>query len=148
MSLHQKVSIGAPTPSGCPFVTPVWQMGLCHQIPKHAASPLFTPPLKPLKTHLFLRLSSSSLQPGPSRQPSTPECHAKNETLQEESLESAALGQEIVEESASEQEQCPQDKQAGPGWWGSVMYETWALKKLGLVGYREGRSPSPLTCVF
>lgn len=56
-------------------------------------------------------LSSSSLQPGPSSQSSTLECHAKNETLQEESLGSDAQGQEIVEESASEQEQCPQDKQ-------------------------------------
>ncbi|XP_031208780.1 kinesin-like protein KIF18B [Mastomys coucha] len=56
-------------------------------------------------------LSSSSLQPGLASQSSTPEFHAKSEALQEESLGTATQGQEIVEENASEQEQCPQDRQ-------------------------------------
>ncbi|XP_021068427.1 kinesin-like protein KIF18B [Mus pahari] len=57
-------------------------------------------------------LSSSSFQPGPSSRSSTPECHARNEALQEESLGSDAQGQETVGESASEQqEQRPQDKE-------------------------------------
>ncbi|GAB1296917.1 Kinesin-like protein KIF18B [Apodemus speciosus] len=54
---------------------------------------------------------SSSLQPGHSSQSSAPEFHAECEATQEESLESDAQGREIVEEDASEQEQCPQGKQ-------------------------------------
>ena len=107
-------------------------MGLCHPDTKTFCFPLFTPPLNPLKIHLFLSLSSSSLQPGPSSQSSTLECHAKNETLQEESLGSDAQGQEIVEESASEQEQCPQDKQAGL-WGGGVCVYVCVCR--GWVGY-------------
>lgn len=91
-------------------------MGLCHPDTKKFCLPLLTPPLKPLKIHFFLSLSSSSLQPGPASQSSTPEFHAKSEALQEESLGTDTQGQEIVEENASEQEQCPQDRQVGLGW--------------------------------
>lgn len=118
-------------------------MGLCHPDTKIFCLPLFNPPLKPLKTHFFLSLSSSSLQPGQSSQSCTPEFRAKDEAPQEESLETNAQGQETVDENASEQEQSPQDKQVGPG----GESETWALKRLGLMGYQEGSSPSLPTCM-
>uniref|UniRef100_A0A8C2LPA7 Kinesin-like protein n=1 Tax=Cricetulus griseus TaxID=10029 RepID=A0A8C2LPA7_CRIGR len=56
-------------------------------------------------------LPSSPLQPGHSSQSCTPELHAKCGTLQEESLETEAQKQMVVEGNVSHQEQSPQDKQ-------------------------------------
>ncbi|CAH6776216.1 kinesin-like protein KIF18B [Phodopus roborovskii] len=56
-------------------------------------------------------LPSSPLQPGHSSQSCTPELHAKCGTLQEESLETEAKEQMVVEENVSDQEQFPRDKQ-------------------------------------
>ncbi|XP_041491902.1 kinesin-like protein KIF18B [Microtus oregoni] len=56
-------------------------------------------------------LPSSPLQPGCSSQSYTPELHAQCGTLQEESLESEAQDQKVLEDNTSEQERSPQDKQ-------------------------------------
>lgn len=92
-------------PLGCRWILPPDTKTFC--------LPLLTPPLKPLKIHFFLSLSSSPLQPGRSSQSYTPELHAQCGTLQEESLESEAQDQKVLEDNTSEQEQSPQDKQVG-----------------------------------
>lgn len=112
--------------------------GLCHPDTKKFCLSLFTTPLKPLNIHFFLSLSSSPLQPGHSSQSCAPEFHAKYDAPQEESLGTDSQGQGIVEENAPEQEQPPQDKQVGLTRGGE--WETWALKRLGLMGHQEGNS--------
>ncbi|XP_012968704.1 kinesin-like protein KIF18B [Mesocricetus auratus] len=66
------------------------------------------------KSSVPQHLPSSPLQPGHSSQSCTPELHAKRGTLQEESLETEAQGQMVVEENVSHQEQSLQDKQMMP----------------------------------
>nr|XP_048301799.1 kinesin-like protein KIF18B [Myodes glareolus] len=66
---------------------------------------------QPPKLSIPQHLPSSPLQPGRSSQSYTPELHAQCGTFQEESLESEAQDQKVLEDNTSEQKRSPQDKQ-------------------------------------